>query len=113
MLAICYCMAIRNDLFLHVYLFVKNPSHWVSRQQQLFAQLRRNYPLGQEANSAQDKLPADSANLYVNALKSPSILVISTFISRFFDISKRARLGFGQRLLATTVATQLSVPPFD
>ncbi|MGY4524642.1 hypothetical protein ACVWZT_001456 [Pseudomonas sp. TE21394] len=65
MLAICYCMAIRNDLFLHVYLFVKNPSHGVSRQQQL----RRNYPLGQEANSAQDKLPADSANLYVNALK--------------------------------------------
>jgi hypothetical protein len=54
-----------------------------------------------------DKLSADSANLHGNAPGKRAILVISTCISRFFDICNRTRLGFGQRLLAMILAMLL------
>ncbi|SPO52762.1 protein of unknown function [Pseudomonas sp. JV551A1] len=55
----------------------------------------------------QDKFSADSANLHVNAPEPLAILVISTCISRVFDICNRTRLGFGQRLLAMILAMLL------
>jgi hypothetical protein len=104
MLAICSCSGIRKGLSLHMCLFVTTSTVTLClRSREIVRSIKRQFP-------TQDKLPADSANLHGNAPDRPVILVISTCISRFFDICNRTRLGFGQRLLAM-MAKLLQGPP--
>jgi hypothetical protein len=102
MLVICSCLAIRKGLSLHMYHFVTLTNGGFAKgfAREIVRLIKRLFP-------TKDKMPADSAHGYGNAPSLLAILVRSTCISRLFDICNRARIGFGPRLLAITLAKLL------